>query len=427
MGAVSRVIGLLPRPSAPARTDGRVGVLYVHTPTAPPLGADVWVHARIMACLDRDTHEVHAACAFGPAGSPTPTQRELGAIGDLPLHRVQLGPELSGGSRRDKLVALVRTVPAPVSLARLAWLVRRRRLDIVATSDRPRDALACVVLGRLTGARSVVHVHVAWGTWMSPMLKWSLRNADALVGVSRFVAGTLVASGHDPDRTHAVLNGVDVARWEPGVGRVATRRSLGIADTTPVILTVCRLFPGKGVADLARALAVVRERHPDALLLVAGRETQPGHLAELERLVRDLGLGEHVRFLGLRDDVPALMAAADVYAMPSLGEPFGLVFAEAMAMELPVVALDSGGAPEVVEHGHTGLLAPEGDVAALAEHLAALVGDPELRRTMGAEGRKRVESQFTTDRVARDVGTVYRRILARSAAPEHRRAAPWSS
>ena len=391
-----------------------LGVLFVHTPTAPPLGADVWVHARMMEGLDRDTHTVSAACAFGPRDARTPTYRELSRIPDLDLHAVDFGPELSGGSRRAKLRALVRTLPAPLSIARLAWLVRRRGIRIVATSDRPRDALVCVLLGRLTRARSVVHVHVGWGEWMSGMLKWSLRHADALVGVSAYVAGTLVASGHDAARVHSVLNAVDLARWEPDVGRAETRAALGLADDAVVALTVCRLFPGKGVAELIGALARVREQRPDTVLLVAGRETQTGYAAELAALARSLGQESHVRFLGLRDDVPALMAAADVYAMPSREEPFGLVFAEAMAMELPVVALRSGGAPEVVEDGRTGLLVRDDDPDALAAHLLALVEDPELRRTMGAQGRKLVESHFTTDRMARDVATVYRRVLEES-------------
>ena len=391
--------------------DGRLGVLYVHTPTAPPLGADVWVHARIMEALDRDTHEVFAACAYGPRDARTPTYRELSGIADLDLRAVDFGPELSGGSRRDKVVGLLRTLPAPLSIARLAWLVRRRRIRIVATSDRPRDALVCVLLGRLTGAHSVVHVHVGWGEWMSGMLKWSLRHADALVGVSKYVAGTLVASGHDAARVYAAPNAVDIGRWEPGVGRAEARRTLGLADDVPVVLTVCRLFPGKGTAELIRALALVRQQRPATVLLVVGRETQAGFANELERLAGDLGQDAHVRFLGLRSDVPALMAAADVYAMPSLHEPFGLVFAEAMAMELPVVALASGGAPEVVDDGRTGFLAPEGDIEALAGHVLALVEDPELRRTMGAQGRKHVESQFTTDRMARDVAAVYRRVV----------------
>ena len=105
-----------------------------------------------------------------------------------------------------------------------------------------------------------------------------------------------------------------------------------------------------------------------------------------------------------------MMAAADIFAMPSLGEPFGLVFLEAMAMQLPVVALDSGGAPEVVDDGVTGLLVEPGDTDGLTRRLLALLEDPERRQQMGAAGRQRVEALFTTPRMAADTATVYRRL-----------------
>jgi glycosyltransferase involved in cell wall biosynthesis len=106
------------------------------------------------------------------------------------------------------------------------------------------------------------------------------------------------------------------------------------------------------------------------------------------------------------------MAAADVFAMPSLGEPFGLVYLEAMAMRRPVVALDHGGTPEVVEHGRTGLLAAPGDVNGLAKHLLQLVRDPALRARMGDLGRRTVEERFTARRMASDMAGVYSEVLA---------------
>ena len=107
------------------------------------------------------------------------------------------------------------------------------------------------------------------------------------------------------------------------------------------------------------------------------------------------------------------MAAADIYAMPSLGEPFGLVFLEAMAMELPVVALESGGAPEVVEQSTTGLLSRPGDRAGLVDNLLSLLGDPSRRRRMGINGRERVQEHFTTSRMAKDTALVYEQLKSR--------------
>lgn len=386
----------------------KLRVLYVNTPRLPPLGADTWVHTKIFQALDRTTHELHAACTRGPAHDPTPTWLALRALPEVHLRSVDLGPELSGSTGRAKVRALAGTVPAVAGLLSLAWYVRRHRIDVIHTSDRPRDAAAVVLLGRLTRTPSIVHVHVGWGEWMSGLLTRSLRAADALVAVSGFVKTTLTAAGHDPDRTHVVLNAIEPDQWVPGVGRAETRDELGITAAAPVIVTVCRLFPGKGPTELIRAVAKVRADHPDVRLVIVGGEMVSGYQAELEALAADLGVAANVMFTGRRRDVPRLMAAADIYAMPSLGEPFGLVFAEAMAMELPVVALDSGGAPEVVEHGVSGLLSPHGDIDALATHLRELVDDPDRRTAMGRQGRRRVEERFTIERMARDMAAVYR-------------------
>jgi glycosyltransferase involved in cell wall biosynthesis len=389
-------------------------VLFVHTATAPPLGADTWIHAQIMANLDRASYEVHAACVPGPRHEPTPTFQVLRDIPGLHLRPVDLGPEMSGRSRLGKLQGALATAAAPFHLLGLARYVRRHRISIIHTSDRPRDAFAAVLLARLTGATCIVHVHVGYGDWMSPLLKWSLKHADVLLAISQFVASTLEASGHDPSRIRVALNGIDVGRWQPGVDRDEARREFAVPDGAPLIVTVCRLFRGKGPAELIRALAVVRREHPEARLLVVGQPMEYGFAEELVELIDELDLREHVTLTGQRSDVARIMAAADIFAMPSFGEPFGLVFAEAMTMELPVVALDSGGAPEVIEDGVTGLLSAPGDQDALVANLSALVADPGRRARMGAAGRRRVQECFTSARMARDVEAVYREIQSKT-------------
>ena len=267
-----------------------------------------------------------------------------------------------------------------------------------------------MLLARLIRARSVIHAHVAYGEWMSPLLKWALRHADALVGVSAFVAETLVASGHDPNRVHVVLNGIDVTRWTPRAGRDVARARLDVGPEAPVVLTICRLFPEKGPAALIEAMAVVTQHHPDARLLIVGQEMVPGYADVLVQLAEQLDLAANVDLLGRRSDVEALLAACDIFAMPSLAEPFGLVFVEAMAMQVPVVALDSGGAPEVIVDDVTGLLSEPGDQVGLAKHLLELMADPSQRARLGEAGRRRAEARFTSQRMADDVAAVYERV-----------------
>jgi glycosyltransferase involved in cell wall biosynthesis len=313
------------------------------------------------------------------------------------------------------LRTLIATLPALPSMLKLAWYIRRHDIAILHTSDRPRDAFACVVLSKLTRARSIVHVHVLYNEeWMGRMRRWSIAHADARIAISEFVKLSLTRAGISPDSTFAVLNAIDPCRWVPGIGRDEIRREFAIDPGTPVVITVCRLFKEKGTAELIMAVDAVRRELPDVRLLVVGHDpanSEP-YLNELRSLVDELGLHEHVIFTGRRPDVASLMAAADVFAMPSFEEPFGLVFAEALAMELPVVALDNGGTKEVLVHGRHGLLSDHGDLDALTGNLLTLLGDSELRHRMGAEGRLWVEEHFRIQRMASDTADVYRLVAS---------------
>ena len=389
-------------------------VLFVNTATSTWLGADTWIHIQVMRHLDRSAHELYAACALGTPSEPTPTYEALREVPDLELMTVDFGPELTGRSKWSRLMGAIRSLSLLVGLVRLAVLVRRKSIDVIHTSDRPRDAFACVLLARLTGRPCIIQLHVTYNPWMTGLLRWSIRHADHLVAVSEFVGNSLVANGIPPDRVHVVLNGIDVDRWQPGRRREETRQSLGIGAETPVLLSICRLFPEKGVAEAIQALALVRRELPDALLLVVGTDVTPGHWysTRLRELVDELGLGSAVRFLGLRDDVEGLFAAADLFVLPSFEEPFGLVFVEAMAMGVPIVALDNGGTREVVEHDSDGLLVARGDVDGLAASIVKLLRDPDQRRTMGRTGRRHAGERFTVQRMAADAGAVYESIAS---------------
>ncbi|MEL6984651.1 MAG: glycosyltransferase family 4 protein, partial [Actinomycetota bacterium] len=310
---------------------------------------------------------------------------------------------------RGRAVEAVRAGRSVVGLWRL---IRREGIEILHTSDRPRDALITVLLGRLTGARSIVHVHVLFLPWMGRALQWAIRSADARIAVSAFVADSLTGAGLEP--THVVLNAIETDRWTPGEGREDARAELGIEPEAPTVVTACRLFPEKGVAELITAMAEVCQTVPEARLVVVGRDTSSdgSYRRSLDELVAASGLTDNVIFTGQRSDVPRLMAAGDVFAMPSFEEPFGLVFAEAMAMELPVVALDNGGTREIVVNGETGLLSQPGDHEALVDHLRSLLVDPERRAKLGAAGRHHVLTRFDVSRMAEDTSAVYRQVLA---------------
>ena len=403
-------------PKTPVATgDAMTGVLFIDSSTKP--GADTWIHHQIIRNLDRSRFEVHVACEQGGDGEPTATYQSLLTIPELHIRKASFASSLFGRAKLEKALRLLWAAPAMLgSLAGLAAYVRRNRIRILHSTERPRDAVSCLLLSWLSGAKAVIHVHVG-GDWMSAPVRFSMRHAAALVGVSQFVVRVLKADGYPAQRAHAVLNAIDVPAWDHRLDRSQSRRELGIPDGVPVIVSIARLFHWKGQGELLRALAVVRREFPEVRLLVVGEDYPAGSpqrgsfLLELKQLVTELGLTENVSFLGFRGDVARLLSAADLFALPSFEEPFGLVFAEAMAMRRPVVALDSGGTPEVVENGKTGLLSPARDLDALSANLLTLLRDPALRARMGEAGRQRVEALFTAPRMARDAERVYESLL----------------
>ncbi len=394
----------------------KVRVLFLHSGTRAPLGADTWIQLLIMRHLERDTHVVHLACAPGTADEPTPTLSAARQIPNLAIKPVNLGPELFARSPLGRARAAVETAPALWHLAELALYIKKHRIQVLHTSDRPRDALACALLARLTGTKCVVHVHVTYGEWMSPMLRWSMGQADALIGVSAFVARSLVNGGYSPAKTHAALNAIIPKDWDYRLDPGSVRADLGIGADALVLICVARIFRSKGQFDLIRALGRLRGEFPELKLLIVGADYPLGthHSDELRALASEQGVSENVIFTGTRSDVQRLIAASDILAMPSFEEPFGLVFAEAMAMKRPVIALNNGGAPEVVDHERSGLLSSYQDEDGLVSSIRRLAQDRELRTRMGEYGREQVEARFVPERLAGDVARIYSKLVARA-------------
>jgi glycosyltransferase involved in cell wall biosynthesis len=391
----------------------KIHVLFLHSQKW--FGADSAIHGHLMRYLDRDRFVVHLACSRGDGSGVAPSLARFQEIPDVRLRPTHFAP----GFRQRSAAVLARGILAattfPFDLLGLVRYVRRHRIQVIHGTDRPRDAIYAVGLGKLTGAKSVVHVHVAWSNGYSAPAKWGVRTADAVFGISRFVTDTVVATGTPRERVHTILNGIDLARWDPHVDGHAIRAEFGVPTDAPLLVSVSRLFRQKGQPELLRALARVRRDLPDVWLLIVGADAFGGHegsfTEELKTLARELGVADRVVFTGERSDIPRMMSACDVFALPSLEEPFGLVFLEAMAMQKPVVALDDGGTPEVVTHGRSGLLSQAGDIDALASNLVTLLKDRELRARFGAYGRARVVEHFTAQRMARDAGAAYEAIL----------------
>ena len=212
-----------------------------------------------------------------------------------------------------------------------------------------------------------------------------------------------------------IHNGIPLERFSPGEPPPGMRQALGIGEDDPVVIIVSRLTPWKGHRTLLEAVAQLRDKWPHLVLLVAGEVAfwDPRYEGDLKRYSSSLGLDSAVRWLGDRNDVPQLLRLADVFCLPSKQEPFGRAIVEAMAVGKPVVACRSGGVPEVVVAGETGLLVPDGAPEELAEALATLLADRELGRRLGEAGRVRAGALFASERVAEQVQAVYDVMLGR--------------
>ncbi|MEU2222445.1 glycosyltransferase family 4 protein [Streptomyces sp. NPDC018347] len=199
--------------------------------------------------------------------------------------------------------------------------------------------------------------------------------------------------------------GVDEKTFHPESGGTEVRARLGLTDR-PVVVCVSRLVPRKGQDTLIRAMPAVLAAEPEAVLLIVGGGPYEG---DLRRLAHRTGVAGSVRFTGPVpwSELPAHYGAGDVFAMPCRTrrggldvEGLGIVYLEASATGLPVVAGDSGGAPDAVLDGETGWVVRGGSVGETAERIVALLGDPGLRRRMGERGRRWVEERWRWDLLA---------------------------
>lgn len=352
-------------------------------------------NAMFMLLESLDREEWEPTLLLDEAPEPDPLAARAAELG-VPVRRVPAMPLGIAGARRvPAMAAMLRRERPAIFHAHLSWPLAAKY------------PLAAAALARAPGVIATVQLIPEFRLERSSFLQLRAlsRGVDRYIAVSNDIAGELVERFRWPAaKVEVVHNAVDIERFDVEAPPGLRDRLIG-GNGRPLVLTLGRLDEQKGYPVLLEAATLL----PDVVFALAGEGPER---SSLQALAGRLGVAERVRFLGHRTDIPQLLAASDVFALPSLYEGTSLAVLEAMAARRAVVSSAIGGTEELIDDGVSGLLVPPGDAPALADALGRLLEDPGLRESLAARARKRVETSFTRRAMADRVTAIYERVLA---------------
>src|SRR5437867_8712577 len=364
----------------------------------------------LQTVLGHDRGRFRVSIAFG---RPETTTADDAAL--LKVDLQQLGQAGVSVFQVPPLVREINPVLDAWATVTLWRLLRRVRPEVVHTHTAEAGAVGRLA-ARLAGIPVVIHTphgHIFYGYYgavasaMIRLLERLLAKiTDRIVtltdrGAQEHVQYTIAG----PEKFVTIHSGIDLAEFRSvQVDPAAMRKELGLPPEGPIVGTVGRLVPIKGLEWLLKAAPRVLAEFPQACFVIIGEGPL---LGALKQLTSKLGIGLRVVFLGAREDVPECLAALDLFVLPSLNEGMGRALIEAMAVGLPVVATRVGGIPDIVADGTTGLLVPPRDDGALAEAILTLLRDRSRRAVYGEAGRRHVSGRFDVETMVRNIERLY--------------------
>jgi glycosyltransferase involved in cell wall biosynthesis len=300
---------------------------------------------------------------------------------------------------------------------RLAGHLRDAAYDLI-DAHGSQDVWTTVAARMLAGARVplVFTRHNTKRVRVHPANRWLYgRAVDHLIVASASVldryAPFLERGDLTRDRVSVVHSAYRTDRFHPGIDGRNVRADLAVRPQTPLVGVVGRLVRDKGQDDFLRAAALILRQRPDVVFLLVGSGTEEAHLRALSA---SLGISGSVRFLGFRDDTPAVTAALTVSVLPSVDcDASPAVLKEALACGVPAVATSIGGAAEILRHDETGLIVPPRDPTRLAAAILSLINSPDRARAMGLRGNRDVAARFTPERLADETLAAYGIVTGR--------------
>ena len=361
----------------------------------------------------RPLRVVHSEAATGFGGQEGRIYKEMLAMRERGHHMEAIvQPDAPLAQRLKAEGFAVHEVPmnGPVNyvrgVARITRLLREREYDVLNTHSR-RDTVIAAAAARFARTPLIVRTrHLAnkvgsmWSyTWLP----------HRVLTVSDHVREYLITRG--VPRTH-VATAYSPIILPPPIEHSTLRGELGLAETDLVVGCVAVMRALKGHRTLIDAMRPLIAEHDNLHLVCVGGGSPT--FEQTQAYIAELGLEARIHLMGVRRDVPNLLAGFDIFALATEQEASGTVYVEAEAMGLPVIGTRVGGVAEMMREGETGLLVPARDAPALTAALRRLIDDPELRRTMGQAGYRMIrdEGVFSTERLALTTETQYLRWLA---------------
>ncbi len=359
--------------------------------------------------LRKQGHEVVLACSDDPGEAGQSFVEQLRRMG-FEVLVIPVGRTIAPWSDLRATAALYRQL-------------RARRFDVVHTQTAKAG-----IVGRLAAflARVPVIVYTAHAfpfheylsSWRIELYALAEQVAAHLCHAIAVDSECVRSRGLEfriapPEKIRVIPMGIDTERFDPAkyrADRAAIRQELGLKPDAAVVGAVARFVPDKGLDTLLHAVALLARRFPDVQCLLAG----DGPLRdELYALSASLGLDGKVVFAGYRTDVPRMLSAMDLYMLPTRREGFGVAFAEAMSMEVPVIASRIPPLDEIVADGQTGALAEVGNAEDFARAAEPLIAKPDLRERMGLAARRRVVEHFEQSGMCKAYERLFLELAAR--------------
>ena len=367
-------------------------ILYVHGIEA--IGGAERDLISLLKTLDRHKWEPHVVC---PGTGPFREQLHTIAV---PTHALSLPPwrkPLAVFQRRSavgRLEALLNQLdPAMVHVNDIWWVPHTER----ANARRRSDSVP-------------IMAHVRQEIEPAKVGRYELDRVEAVIAISRQIEQSLIAGGVSASKVRTLYSGIDLSQRQAPHDDQAIRRMIGLPKGAVLLGTVANLFPRKGYEVMLQALPAIIHAVPTVHYVIVGSDDSD-YADRLKRLAHELKIADRVHIVGFQDPVQPFLAALDLYVHPALMEGFGIAVVEAMAMGKAVVATTTGGIPEVVAQGETGLLVLPGDAESLAETVVLLLEDRTRREQMGLCGRRRAQERFSLDAYVAHMEQLYGEML----------------